>query len=75
MYYTVDGSDPTNGSAVYSGPIVVTLAETVKAIAAASGYAASPISIASYTIGAPGSAPFLISLSPHSQVRGAKTSR
>jgi hypothetical protein len=64
MYYTLDGSDPTNGSAVYSGPVAVASTETVKAIAMANGYAASPISSASYTIGAPGSKPVLVSLSP-----------
>lgn len=64
MYYTLDGSDPTSGSAVYSGPIAVTSTETIKAIATASGGAASPISTASYTIGAPSSTPVLVSLSP-----------
>lgn len=64
MYYTLDGSDPTSGSAVYSGPIAVTSTEIIKAIAMASGDAASPISTASYTIGAPSSKPVLVSLSP-----------
>jgi hypothetical protein len=64
MYYTLDGSDPTSGSAAYNGPIAVTATETVKAIAMANGYAASGISIASYTIGVPTSKPVLVSLSP-----------
>jgi hypothetical protein len=64
MYYTQDGSDPTSASAVYNGPIAVTSTETIKAIAVAIGYAASPISTASYTIGAPSSKPVLGSLSP-----------
>jgi Chitobiase/beta-hexosaminidase C-terminal domain/FG-GAP-like repeat/IPT/TIG domain len=64
MYYTLDGSDPTNASAVYNGPIGVTSTETIKAIAMANGYIASPISTASYTIGAPASEQVLASLSP-----------
>ena len=53
MYYTLDGSDPTSASAVYNGPIGVTSTKTIKAIAMANGYTISPISTASYTIGAP----------------------
>jgi hypothetical protein len=64
MYYTLDGSDPTSASTVYSGPIEVTSTKTVKAIAIANGYAASPISTASYIIGASASKPVLVSLSP-----------
>ncbi len=64
MYYTLDGSDPTSASAVYNGPIGVTSTETIKAIAVADGYTISPISTASYTIGAPISKPALVSLSP-----------
>lgn len=62
--YTVDGSDPTIGSALYNRPIVIASTETVKAITTASGYSPSPISVATYTIGAPGPAPSLINLSP-----------
>ena len=64
MYYTVDGSDPTSASAVYNGPIAVMSTETIQAIAMANGFAASPISTASYTIGAPSFKPVLGSLSP-----------
>jgi hypothetical protein len=64
MYYTVDGSDPTTGSAVYSAPIVVTSTETIKAIAAGSGYTASSVSSVSYTIVSPSPKPFVSSLSP-----------
>ncbi len=64
MYYTLDGSDPTSTSAVYNGPIEVTSTKTLKAIAMANGYTASPISTASYTIGAPASEQVLVSLSP-----------
>ena len=38
IYYTINGSTPTTGSPVYSGPITVTGVETVKAIATAGSY-------------------------------------
>ena len=52
IYYTTNGSAPTTGSAVYSSPISVATTETLKAIAMASGYSASGIGSASYTINA-----------------------
>jgi hypothetical protein len=73
MYYTLDGSDPTNASAVYNGPIGVTATETIKAIAMANGYIASPISTASYTIGAPISKPVLGTLLPAFTSAGNKS--
>jgi N-acetylneuraminic acid mutarotase len=53
IYYTTDGSAPTTGSAVYTGPITVGSAETIQAIALASGYGPSGMASASYTIVAP----------------------
>jgi LysM repeat protein len=50
IYYTSDGSTPTASSAVYSGPIVVSVSETVKAIAEESGYTASSVATAPVTI-------------------------
>jgi N-acetylneuraminic acid mutarotase len=50
IYYTTDGTAPTNSSAIYSGPISVTASEIVRAIAAASGYNQSYVSSAIYTI-------------------------
>jgi uncharacterized repeat protein (TIGR03803 family) len=50
LFYTNDGTPPTTSSAVYDGPISVNSTETIKAIAAGSGYANSAVATASYTI-------------------------
>ncbi len=57
MYYTTDGSTPTTSSSVYSTPLSVTATTTVHAIATASGYSASALGTALYTIGC-GLSPF-----------------
>jgi hypothetical protein len=57
FYYTIDGSTPTATSAVYSGPIKVTANQTIKALAVATGYTASPVAAASYMIAAPAATP------------------
>ncbi|WP_165280018.1 chitobiase/beta-hexosaminidase C-terminal domain-containing protein [Paenibacillus protaetiae] len=53
IYYTTDGSTPTVSSAVYSSPISITSAVTIKAIAVKSGYANSGVMSASYQIALP----------------------
>ena len=51
IYYTTNGTTPTTTtSSVYSGPIAVSATETVKAIAAATGFSNSAVGSAAYTI-------------------------
>ncbi len=50
IYYTLDESDPTTTSAVYSTPIAVNTTTTIKAIAVADGFQNSPVAEATYTI-------------------------
>jgi hypothetical protein len=50
IYYTTNGSTPTTSSAVYSGPITVSVTETLQAIAVAPGYSNSTAGWAAYTI-------------------------
>lgn len=51
IHYSVNGSTPTASSPVYTSPISVTSNETIKAIAMASGFSASPVSSGTYAIG------------------------
>jgi hypothetical protein len=60
IYYTTEGSTPTNSSTAYSTPISVTNAMTIKAIAVKSGMTNSDIMSESYTMYVPG-APTIVS--------------
>ena len=53
IHYTMDGTDPTENSPIYSQPIVISVTTTLKAIATATGYANSAIATATYTISEP----------------------
>ncbi|HEY3704491.1 MAG TPA: chitobiase/beta-hexosaminidase C-terminal domain-containing protein [Terracidiphilus sp.] len=53
LYYTLDGTTPTTASTRYAAPFSVAKTETVKAIATATGYLASAVTTAAYTINLP----------------------
>jgi trimeric autotransporter adhesin len=57
IFYTTDGSTPTNTSAVFSAAIQVNATETLRALASAPGYPASPVASAVFTITPPAAAP------------------
>lgn len=50
IYYTVDGTTPTDESLVYEEAVVIAEATTIKAIAYADGYLASEVLTAEYTV-------------------------
>ena len=50
IYYTLDGTNPTESSTEYTGTISITETTTVKAIATKEGYLNSNIASATYTI-------------------------
>ena len=50
IYYTLDGSDPSENSLVYSAPLDINQTTTIKAIAMKEGYNNSSIAEATYTI-------------------------
>jgi len=53
IYYTTGGSAPTIRSPVYSGPLTVSSTESLEAMATATGYTASAVASAAYTIAIP----------------------
>lgn len=66
IYYTLDGSDPSTSSTLFTHGFVISSTTTVKAIAIASGYTSSPIATAVYQITGQtaAAAPVLNNLSP-----------
>lgn len=59
IYYTTDGSDPSSASTLYEGPVEITGAVTIKAIAVCSGLGNSGITSYSYDPAADAVAPVL----------------
>jgi hypothetical protein len=58
FYYTIDGSDPTPSSTLYTGPVLLPGTTTVlKAIGVKAGLATSSVTSGTYTISAPPTAP------------------
>jgi sugar lactone lactonase YvrE len=53
IYYTTDGTAPTNSSSVYDGPITISTTTTLQAIAIASGFGQSAVATSTYTIHLP----------------------
>jgi hypothetical protein len=51
IYYSINGTTPTTSSLLYSGPIMVSTSQTIKAIAVATGYFNSTVAAAKYIIG------------------------
>jgi ABC-type cobalt transport system substrate-binding protein len=51
IYYTTDGSAPTKASLVYTGPIAISVATTIQALADKTGMSTSPVATAAYTFG------------------------
>ncbi len=56
IYYTLDGSTPTTSSTKYTAAIAIGSTTTINAIATATGFSASSVASATYTINLPAAA-------------------
>ncbi len=50
IYFTTNGTAPTAASTLYTAPILVTVNETISALASGGGFTASPVGSAAYVI-------------------------
>ncbi len=50
VYYTTDGSDPTDGGILYDEPVLVDESLTLKTVAKAAGYSNSPVEDFTYNV-------------------------
>ena len=57
IYYTTDGTNPTTSSSIYSAPVSIDAAKTIKAFAVKDGHPDSDIATAAYTIAEPCATP------------------
>ena len=53
IYYTLNGTTPSTASTLYTTPLALSQTTTIKAVAAATGYANSIVASATYTINLP----------------------
>jgi hypothetical protein len=67
IYYTLDGSEPTDASTQYTEPITLSESATIKAIAYAPDLKESPVAIGSFTITPVGLPQFSLSAVPKYQ--------
>ncbi|MGC9341825.1 MAG: DNRLRE domain-containing protein, partial [Bacteroidales bacterium] len=67
IYYTLDGSEPTDASTQYTDPVTITESTTIKAIAYAPDLKESPVAIGSFTVIPVGLPEFSLSAVPKYQ--------
>lgn len=57
IYYTITGIEPAMPAKLYSGPIAVSVSETINAVAIATGYSMSAPAVVTYSITPPAATP------------------